>query len=46
VNSFAERIRARVKSYAEQTPARKVIADGEGMSNADLTSMFGELAVN
>ena len=46
VNNFVERIRARVKSYAEQSPAHKVIADGDGMSNADLTSLFDELAVN
>jgi len=46
VNSFAERIRDRVKTYAEQTPSSKVIADADGMSNVDLTSMFDELAVN
>ena len=46
VNSFAERIRERVKSYAEQPPAHKVIAGENGMANADLTSMFDELAVN
>lgn len=46
VNSFAERIRGRMASYAQQTPARKVIADDSGISNADLTSIFDELAVN
>ncbi len=46
VNSFAERIRERVASYAERTPAQKVIEDENGHSNVDLTSIFDELAVN
>ena len=46
VTTFAERIRERVKTYAETTPSNKVIADANGVANADLTSMFDELAVN
>jgi 2-oxoglutarate ferredoxin oxidoreductase subunit beta len=46
VNNFAERIRERVTTYAEQTPARKVIEDSNGNSNVDLTGIFDELAVN
>ncbi len=46
VNSFAERIRQRMASYAESSPAQKVIADESGISNADLTGLFDELAVN
>jgi len=46
VNSYAERIRGQIASYADQAPAQKIIADADGKSNVDLTKMFDELAVN
>lgn len=46
VNSFAARIRARMQSYAEMSPAHKPIAESDGTSNVDLTPVFDELAVN
>jgi 2-oxoglutarate ferredoxin oxidoreductase subunit beta len=45
VSPFAERIRQRMASYGEFSPAQKVIADEDGTSNADLTGIFDELAV-
>lgn len=44
VSSFAERIRARLASYGDEVPAKKVIADESGHSNVDLTSIFDELS--
>ncbi len=46
VSTFAERIRARVPTYAEQTPAGRAIALPDSTTRTDLTSVFEEFVVN
>lgn len=46
VSGFADRIRQRVASYADQTPAGRSISIADGSTRADLTSIFDTMAVS
>jgi 2-oxoglutarate ferredoxin oxidoreductase subunit beta len=45
LSTFEERIAQRIPSYRLAPPARRPIADEDGYALADLTSLFGEVAV-
>jgi len=45
VPTFEERLSQRVPCYVGEPPAQRVLADAEGVTLADLTPIFDEVAV-